>query len=337
MRPAKRSLAALVFSIFLLLSTLTASATAYSTGPRAPGVEILEELVQGPHGFIIRVGSNGCTSRNSFDVTTNKESGISERAPHYVLAVIRKVPDECKAIVDDGVVIVYDLQKDFGITGNYTYSVANPVASAHPFKTDGESFFSMVVKQTAPPMPGLKESRPLPYENFTIEHDYFSCLVPSDWQRVHVGSSNDKEGINEISLTIPGKAKPEDGEKYYFPDPLIYVGYYGPGNRQGKTYEGFIADYEKLMRKNAGSPKSRYKRPERTVIGRNEATIDSYEVFQETQRGPLFTTKYWMKARFVVIKAHQGFYVVAYKSPKEFYDKYLPVFKVVLDSFKPLY
>ncbi|HWR02194.1 MAG TPA: hypothetical protein VN371_10060 [Chlorobaculum sp.] len=330
-------MAALIFPILVLFGSLTASATSYSAGPRATGVEILDELLQGPHGFIIRVGSNGCTSRNSFEVRVNKEIGISERAPHYVLTVIRKGPDECKAIVDDGVVIVYDLQKDLGISGNYTYTVANPVASAHPFKTGGDSFFSMVVKQTAPSMPGPGESRPLPYENFTIEHGYFSCLVPSDWQRVHDGSSNDKEGIHEIRLTLSGKAKPEDGERFYFPDPLLYVGYYSPGNRQGKTYEGFIADYEKLMRKNAGSPKSRYRRPEKTVIGRNEATVNSYEVFQETQRGPLFTTRYWMKARFVVIKAHQGFYVVAFKSPREFYDKYLPVFQAVLDSFKPLY
>jgi hypothetical protein len=44
-----------------------------------------------------------------------------------------------------------------------------------------------------------------------------------------------------------------------------------------------------------------------------------------------------VKARFVVIKAHKGFYVVTFNSPKEFYGTYLPVFQAVLDSFKPLY
>lgn len=52
-------------------------------------------------------------------------------------------------------------------------------------------------------------------------------------------------------------------------------------------------------------------------------------------RGPLFTTKYWLKANFIVIKAQSsGFYVLAYKSPAEFYDQYLPVFEEVARSFK---
>jgi hypothetical protein len=337
MYPFNRSLAGLLLSVSILFSTVAASALPFSAGPRSPGVEILEELVQGPQGFIIRVGSNGCTARNSFDISIKKEAGITERAPHYVLTINRKVPDECKAIVDDGAVIAYDLKKDFGISGNYTYSITNPIASAHPFRADGASFFTTVLKDAALPLPKLKEVRPLPYEKFTAGHDYFSCLVPSDWERGHDGSSDDKEGIYEIRLTRTGKARAEDGEKFYFPDPLIYVGYYASGNSQGKTYEGFIGDYRKLMRKNAGSSKSAYKQPRKTRIGRNEATITDYEVFQETSRGPLFTSKYWLKSRFVVVKARKGFYVLAYKSPKEFYDQYLPVFQAVLDSFKPLY
>jgi hypothetical protein len=65
-----------------------------------------------------------------------------------------------------------------------------------------------------------------------------------------------------------------------------------------------------------------------------EAKEYSYEVYQETPRGPLFTTKYWLKAKFIVIQGKNGFYVLAYKSPKELYDKYLPVFDEVSGSFK---
>ena len=60
-----------------------------------------------------------------------------------------------------------------------------------------------------------------------------------------------------------------------------------------------------------------------------------YEVYQDIPRGPLFTTKYWLKARFIVVKGKDGFHVLAYKSPKEFYDNYLPVFEEVVKSFKP--
>ena len=338
MRLVKRSLAGFLLSVFTLFCFLTASAVPYSPGPRSVGVEIIEEVVQGPKAFIIRVGSNGCTTKNSLAVSIKKEAGVSERAPHYVLTINRKVPDECKAIVEEGAVIIYDLQKDLGIAGNYTYSISNPVASAHLFRSHDDSFFSLVMKQAAPPLPETRTVSPLPYEQYAMTHEYFTCLVPSDWQRGHLEPSGEKDGIYEIRLTKSGKARPEEGDKYFYPDPVIYVGYYAPGNSQGKTYEGFIADYEKLMEKNAGNPKKYdYRRPEKSRVGSSDATITAYEIYQETPRGPLFSIKYWIKARFVVIKARQGFYVVAFRSPKEFYDQYLPVFQTVLDSFKPLY
>jgi hypothetical protein len=114
--------------LLILFSYLSASAETYSTSPRVTGVEILQEIVQqGKQGFTVRVGSNGCTAKNSFTVSVEKVKGAIESAPHYLLTLIRTVPDECKAIVDDGELITYDLQKDFGITGNSAYSITNPV------------------------------------------------------------------------------------------------------------------------------------------------------------------------------------------------------------------
>jgi hypothetical protein len=127
-------------------------ASPYSSGPRATGEVILQELVQGQRAFIIRVGSNGGTSKSSFSVSVKKAEGPSERSPLYLLTIVRTRLDENKAIVDDGAVITYDLQKDFGITGNYIYSVTNPVASPHPFQQPDESFISTLSKQLSLPV-----------------------------------------------------------------------------------------------------------------------------------------------------------------------------------------
>ncbi|MGE5581137.1 MAG: hypothetical protein ACM3X9_01215, partial [Bacillota bacterium] len=130
---------------------------------------------------------------------------------------------------------------------------------------------------------------------------------------------------------------PEDGEKYFFPDPLIYAGYYSKNNNQSKTYESFIKDYEELARKREGSDRSRYEKPVKIKFNGKEAAEIMYEVFREEPRGPLVTIKYWLKAKFIVIKAKVGFYALAYKSPQEYYDRYLPVFEEVANSFKSLY
>jgi len=101
----------------------------FSISPRITGEEILMELVRGKKGFSIRVGSNGCTSKGSFTVLVKKEKLPKKSVLHYLLTIIRTVPDECKAIVTDGSVITYDLKKDFGISANSLYSITNQVTA----------------------------------------------------------------------------------------------------------------------------------------------------------------------------------------------------------------
>ncbi len=314
----------------------TVSAIPLSPGPRQPGEVILEEVVAGSGGFVVRVGSNGCTSKNSFEVLVNKKPGLTDLAPHYELTIVRKVPDECKAIVEDGTVIAYDLKQDLGISGHYTYTITNPVYSPRPYADTSDYYLPNALKDAVPDFPKVTEVRPEPFEKYTARPDFFSCLVPVDWTRSAADPEGDaKAGIYQVQLTRDGLARPEDGEKYSFPRPLIYVGYYALGNREGKTYANYLADYDRLMRKNTGSKQSSYSKPVKTTVAGLEATVTDYEVWQALPRGPLFTTKYWLKARFVVVKARQGFYVLAFKSPKEFYNQSFPTFQAVLDSFVP--
>ncbi|MGC8773720.1 MAG: hypothetical protein ACP5R6_00435 [Chlorobaculum sp.] len=327
-----------VISLLLVLGFFhdTAAANPWSSGPRQTGEVVLDEMVAGPGGFVVRVGSNGCTSKNSFEVLVNKKPGLTDLAPHYELTIVRKVPDECKAIVEDGTVIAYDLKQDLGISGHYTYTITNPVYSPRPYADTSDYYLPNALKDAVPDFPKVTEVRPEPFEKYTAAQNFFSCLLPVDWKRSPADPEGDaKAGIYQVQLTKEELAKPEDGEKYYFPHPLIYVGYYAPGNSEGKTYESYLADYDRLRQKNAGSKKSSYSKPEKTTIAGREATIIGYEVWQEIPRGPLFVTKYWLKARLVVVKDGHGFYVLAFKSPKEFYDESLPAFQAVFDSFAP--
>lgn len=126
MKHQKESLFAVVFIMFLI-STISISYAEISYSPRQTGVEILSELVTKPNKVTVRVGSNGCTGKNSFTIDLKNEEGLSKGSPHYVLSIVRIKPDQCKAIVSGGLLITFDLEKDLGLTGNYTYSIANRI------------------------------------------------------------------------------------------------------------------------------------------------------------------------------------------------------------------
>jgi hypothetical protein len=104
------------------------SAPALSRGQRELGQVILDEVSVGNGSLTFRTASGGCTNKESFRINIRKLKGISENSPHFELAVERIARDDCKALLLEGVVIVFDLEKDLGLKGPYTVSVSNPVA-----------------------------------------------------------------------------------------------------------------------------------------------------------------------------------------------------------------
>jgi len=113
--------------IVYVVSMCSASYAQFSHSPRQTGIEILDEIAVKPNKIIVRVGSAGCTGKGSFRVDVKKEDGLSRKSPHYVLTIIRIKADECKAIIGGGSLITFDMAKDLGLTGNYTYSIANRI------------------------------------------------------------------------------------------------------------------------------------------------------------------------------------------------------------------
>lgn len=103
-----------------------------STDPWTIGEMILAEPAAGNGTFSFTAQSNGCTSRGSFRIEVRREEGIDPRTPHYALTVYRSVVDSCKALVPEGVRITVDLAKELGITGTYTFSLTNHLASKFP-------------------------------------------------------------------------------------------------------------------------------------------------------------------------------------------------------------
>jgi len=118
-----------LFALFLFCRPVCAQAQEVSRSPRELGTAVLRELSIGEGKISFRVDSNGCTDAGSFEVRVIRDKGITAKAPHYQLTIERVRIDECKAMLWEGVVIDLDLEQDLGLTGAYTFSVANPVLS----------------------------------------------------------------------------------------------------------------------------------------------------------------------------------------------------------------
>ena len=127
----------------------------YSNNPRQTGEEVLFEILIGSNKFIVRVGSNGCTDKSSFKIDVKKGEGLSSKAPHYILTIIRIKPDECKAIV----------------------------FSSSRAQSSDDSLFSIIEKYFTFNFPEVKEVKPEPFDKFVMDHDYFTCYLPANWKR----------------------------------------------------------------------------------------------------------------------------------------------------------
>jgi hypothetical protein len=156
----------MIFRIIVIAACMLfpcAFAQQYSQGPRYTGEEVLDELLIGKKSLVIKVGSGGCTNKSSYRIVAKKVNGLSPRVPHYVLTINRVAIDECKAIVEDGPVIYWDLEKELGLKGNYTISVQNMVyvvPPAYSIEGAGNSMLSAVKKHVK--MEGAKLSEETP-------------------------------------------------------------------------------------------------------------------------------------------------------------------------------
>jgi hypothetical protein len=123
------------------------SLAAASQDQRQLGEEVLLEALLGPRQLMVRVATGGCTDKDSFKVGMVKTPGASpQTAPHYVLTLNRIKADDCKAFLPNGAPVLFDLQKDLGLSGVFTFSLANKVRSSPGADSSEESFFGIIKK-----------------------------------------------------------------------------------------------------------------------------------------------------------------------------------------------
>lgn len=133
----KKTIIVLAASIFLLASGLIAQVP----DARRIGEEVLYEALLGSKNFLIVVESNGCTQKESFQVDSQKNKN-QDGSLHYAFTVRRIRPDECKGMPEK-VIISFDLEKDLGLKGKFTYSLTNKI---FPARAGEDSLYSIIEK-----------------------------------------------------------------------------------------------------------------------------------------------------------------------------------------------
>ena len=120
----KRTIGVLVM---VLVLAGACSGLSFADEQRQLGEAVLGSLTVKDGTVVVNVASGGCTDKSSFTVRVVKDEEGPGKIPHYVLTFERIAVDECKALLMDGVDLVFDLEKDLELAGEYTLSVSNRV------------------------------------------------------------------------------------------------------------------------------------------------------------------------------------------------------------------
>ncbi|HOP64354.1 MAG TPA: hypothetical protein PK906_13315 [Spirochaetota bacterium] len=117
------------FLILLLLFFFYTNVTAetFTDSQRKTGEIILKGLSVNGRCLSFTADTGGCTKKNSFRLNIKKVSVSKEKINHYQITVERIIPDNCKGLFPEGIVIEFDLEKDCGLKGVFTVSISNKI------------------------------------------------------------------------------------------------------------------------------------------------------------------------------------------------------------------
>lgn len=107
--------------LIALLGSVAATPPALGQPAPAAPLESVYAVSQDAGGVVVQVRSNGCTSAASFTVTLTPGAGGT------AMALERKKPDYCRALLRDGVAVKWTWA-DLGIAAPEQLVLLNPVS-----------------------------------------------------------------------------------------------------------------------------------------------------------------------------------------------------------------
>ncbi len=153
----------------------------------------------------------------------------------------------------------------------------------------------------------------------------FTCRVPARWKKIRSGELDSQERVRGIVLMGPQ-------ERSGFA-PTISVYYYEPGNPEFEDIEEYVdTHYNPAIRAIMGQDVEKPKALELAGLPARSFHRTSYE---RVPQHSMDTRNLKKRETHIVLKYDKGFFALTYSAPPGGYDKWLPVFERVVETFKP--
>ncbi|KAF0125809.1 MAG: hypothetical protein FD189_1169 [Elusimicrobia bacterium] len=171
--------------------------------------------------------------------------------------------------------------------------------------------------------------KPPKYKVYSMDKDYFSCVIPADWQFARDTSYEEADGFYGIELSAPSSSKAPVS---------ISVTYYTPESVDFDGHDDFIRRNSRNVLGETKSPTETYGPVKKATVGK--AGAKAFSLDRERKRFLHLESKseesVVLRETIYVVPAAKkgGFHVLHFSASKADHGKYLPVFRRLVDSFK---
>lgn len=167
-----------------------------------------------------------------------------------------------------------------------------------------------------------KDTRP--FEKFICDENYFTAMIPSDWEKqeeIILGRQEKQYGVDLTDLKAKSSAFSS-----------ISLIYFGPDHPRFKTPEKYIRVSLETRKKIKGETVTT---PKDSVLNGRKVKFFEKLNYISVPPGAAVPKKVLMYEKYVIMPAKKGFFVLSLQSPKDGAKAYLNIFDKITASFKP--
>ncbi len=153
----------------------------------------------------------------------------------------------------------------------------------------------------------------------------FTCQIPGGWEVKRDKEKEIKAKVRKLELSGPRAGNAPV---------LIYAAHYLKGSAAFADYKDFIERNSKNILGETESDTEKFSPVKETSLAGKKAFKFDSEIKEYLHPESKSAESVLIKEKFYVIPAADGFFVLRYYSPASAFNKYLPVFKKLISTFR---
>jgi hypothetical protein len=184
--------------------------------------------------------------------------------------------------------------------------------------------FSAAAVMAGGPAPAPKTAA-AQFKKYSMDHGYFSCVVPAAWSLEREKERDEDYRIFEIQLLAPKADKAPTS---------IFVSYYAKENEDFDGPSDFIDRNSTNALGETKSLRENYEPVKKITLAGRKAFELAREKLSYLHPESKSDESVQLKEKLYVLPAKEGFYVLHFSAQKDLFDENLPVFEKIAKSFK---